>query len=54
MAEVKPCLSQAIRLQGVLCPGETAQCGAALNFSQLCFADGPEGLHLFLQTEQLQ
>lgn len=51
---MKLCLSQAILLQGVLCPGEAAHCGAALNFSQLCFADGPERLHLFLQMEQLQ
>lgn len=53
-AEVKPCLSPALLLRGVLCPGELAHCGAALNFSQLCFANSPERPHLFLQMEQLQ
>ena len=51
---MKPCLLPAILLQGALCPGELALCGAALNFSQLYFADGPERPHLVLQMEQLQ
>lgn len=54
ITEVKPCLSPATLLRGTLCPGEPAPSGAALNFSQLCFAEGPECLHLVLQMEQLQ